>query len=52
MMGNWMGGTWMGGSFWAMSLVWLVYLAIAAFVVGVAFWLAYRLIVGGQKRKG
>ena len=42
----------MGGAGWGwMSLIWLVYVAVAAFIFGVIFWWTYKLIVKKIKRR-
>lgn len=40
-----MGSGWVGGSWILMVLFWIFALALAGFVFGLLFWLAYRLIM-------
>ena len=47
---NMMGSYPTAGSFFSMSLIWIVFIAIGAFVFGVVFWWTYKLIVNSKKR--
>lgn len=38
------------GFFW-MSLLWLLWIALAAFIFGIIFWWTYKLIIKEQKSK-
>ncbi len=38
------------GFFW-MSLIWLIYVAIAAFIFGIIFWWTRELIVKNKKKR-
>jgi len=44
-------GTGMGAGWFGMYLLWLVGIAIAAFVFGIVFWWTYRLVIGNDKKK-
>ena len=43
-----MGSGWAGGNWILMVLFWIFALALAGFVFGLLFWLAYRLIMNNQ----
>ena len=41
----------MGGGWFSWGLIWLVYLALAAFVFSVVFWATYNWLVKGKEKQ-